>query len=183
MGHVFPVQRIHILGAAGSGKTTVARLLANLYHLPWYELDVIGYEGGFGRRRTLEERQTELARIIAGATWVTEGIFLWWTQEIFKAADRIVWLDLPWHVALPRIVTRHIKADLAGNNRHAGFAKLAKFIWFCQSYYTDRAVTVPETPNQDWGVNRVSVADFLQPYAAKVIHCRNDNDLHRLLVL
>jgi shikimate kinase len=168
-----PPQRIHVIGAAGSGKTTVARLLANLHHVPWYELDVIGYEGGAGRKRRLDERLADLRRIVAQPAWVTEGSFLWWTRDLFEAADRILWLDPPWHVAMPRIVTRHVRASLAGNNRHPGLRKLLRFLWFCRTYYLARQPTVPTDPNQDGPVTRVTVEQFLQPYQEKVLSCHH----------
>jgi adenylate kinase family enzyme len=37
------VPRIHILGAADSGKTTLAAQVAERLAAPWYELDTIGY--------------------------------------------------------------------------------------------------------------------------------------------
>ncbi|MCB0099677.1 MAG: hypothetical protein KDE46_28285 [Caldilineaceae bacterium] len=41
------MQRIHILGAAGSGKTTLARRAAEQIGCPWHELDAVAYEGGY----------------------------------------------------------------------------------------------------------------------------------------
>ena len=43
--------RIHIIGGAGSGKTTLARRLGTLLDAPYYDLDEIGYEGGFTAKR------------------------------------------------------------------------------------------------------------------------------------
>jgi adenylate kinase family enzyme len=170
------------VGAAGSGKTTVARLLANRLHAPWFELDAVGYENGSGQKRSLELRLADVQRIVAQPAWVTEGIFLWWTRAIYDQADLILWLDLPWTVAMPRIVTRHIRADLAGNNRHAGFLKLLRFLMYCQTHYADKEVTVPETEDQDWGINRPTVAAWLAPYADKVLHCRTAEDVANVIL-
>lgn len=170
-------QRIHVIGAAGSGKTTVARLLANRFHLPWYELDVIGYAGGFGRKRSLDERLADLHQIVEQPAWVTEGIFLWWTRDLFEAADVILWLDLPWFVSMPRIITRHVRASLAGNNRHPGVRKLLGFLWVCRSYYLDPSLTTPGSLDQDWGINRVTIESFVAPYARKVIRCRQQQEI------
>ena len=35
-------------------------------------------------------------------------------RELLEAADIIVFLDLPWRVAYWRIITRHLRASLAG---------------------------------------------------------------------
>ena len=41
--------RIHILGAAGSGKTILAQNLSQTLSVPWYELDTVAYENDHGR--------------------------------------------------------------------------------------------------------------------------------------
>jgi hypothetical protein len=40
--------RTHVIGGPGSGKTTLAEQLSVYLHIPWYELDTIGWQGGFG---------------------------------------------------------------------------------------------------------------------------------------
>lgn len=175
------MQRIHIVGAAGSGKTTLARQLSTRLAAPWYELDVVGYENGAGRKRTLAERQVDLRRITCQRRWVTEGIFLWWTQEIFERADTIVWLDLPWWITQTRIVTRHVQADLAGDNRHPGLYKLLKFVLHCQRFYIERTPRPPESPNADGPIARVTIEAYLQNYMDKVVHCRRPADVAALL--
>jgi adenylate kinase family enzyme len=177
-----PARRICIVGAAGSGKTTVARLLANRLSAPWYELDAVGYEGGSGAKRSLGMRLADVQQIAAQPAWVTEGVFIWWTRELFERADLVVWLDLPWTLTMPRVVTRHIRADLAGNNRHAGYMKLLRFLWYCRTYYTENEVTVPEAEDQDWGINQITVAAWLAPYTGKLLHCRTAQDVAQAIL-
>jgi adenylate kinase family enzyme len=172
-------RRIHILGAAGSGKTTLAHWAAAKLAVPWYELDTVAYEGGYARKRTLAERLASLQTITAQPAWVTEGFYLWWIDDLLNQADAIVWLDLPWYIAMPRIITRHLKLSWAGANRHPGLIKLAKFTWWCRRYYTDRVRHTPETPDQDWGINRVGVVHYLQPFMYKVVHCQRSADVDR----
>ncbi|MCB0142414.1 MAG: hypothetical protein KDE50_21115, partial [Caldilineaceae bacterium] len=97
------MQRIHIMGAAGSGKTTLARRAAEQIGCPWHELDAVAYEGGYARKRTLDERRASLQEITAQPAWVTEGWFLWWIDDLLEAADAIVWLDLPPRISLARV--------------------------------------------------------------------------------
>lgn len=174
-------QRIHILGAAASGKTTLAQQIAARRACPCYELDTVAYEGGNSRKRTLAERLASLQVITAQPAWVTEGFYIWWIDDLLSQADVIVWLDLPWYIAMPRIITRHVKLSWAGTNRHRGLFKLAKFTWGCRHYYTDSVLHIPETPDQDWGINRVGVMSYLQPFMAKVLHCQQPADVRRFL--
>jgi hypothetical protein len=165
--------KIHILGAAGSGKTTLAELFSNRLDVPWFELDTIAYEGGYGRKRNLAQRLAALQELLAQPQWITEGVYLHWLDDLLDAADLIIWLDLPWYVAMPRIVTRHVKLSLAGRNRHPGVGKLLRFVWYCRTFYTDIAVHQPAALDDDTGFNRATTAHYLLPWEEKTICCES----------
>lgn len=102
--------RIHIIGASGSGKTTLGHELSSRLHIPHYELD------------EAEDIQTE-ADVIALAEqpdWITEGIYLIWTEPLLYHADCIVLLEVSWSVAAWRILRRHIWNSLRGQQRYPG---------------------------------------------------------------
>ncbi len=99
--------RVHIVGGPGSGKTTIALNLGRRLDVPTFDLDEVGYEGGTGDQRPLSARLSDVSAIAAQAGWVTEGVFLGWTDELLRAADLVLWLDVPWRAAAWRIVARH----------------------------------------------------------------------------
>ncbi|MGH2541805.1 MAG: hypothetical protein ACRDIB_03350, partial [Ardenticatenaceae bacterium] len=153
IGRTFPC-RVHIVGGPGSGKTTLAQRLAQRVGAPLYDLDKIGYESGAGAKRSLEVRLFDVQAILEQPSWVTEGIFLWWTDPLLRAADLIVWLDLPWYIAVWRIVLRHFKLSWAGINPHPGLMNLVRFVvWQVQHYYRRKA-TSPTGPDDDSAVTR-----------------------------
>ena len=175
-----PGRRIHIVGGPGSGKTTLARRLAIRDALPVHDLDAVAYERGAGPKRPLDLRLADARRIAAGPAWVTEGIYLWWTDELLRAADAIVWLDLPWRIAARRIVVRHARASLAGTNRHRGIRKLVTFLRSTRSYHHGPAVA-PAAPDDDGAITRSATARILSPYADKLVHCRTPAEVTTVL--
>lgn len=178
---VATARRIHIIGGGGSGKTTLARRLGTLLDAPVCDLDRIGYEGGAGAQRPLDVKLADIHHIAAQPAWITEGIFLWWTDELLGAADLIIWLDLPFHVAAWRIVVRHVQADLAGANRHGGWRHLRWFLQNTWTYHRAAVPTLPSAPDDDGAVTRLATAEALQPYAAKLIRLRHASEVSALL--
>ncbi len=100
-----PAQRIVILGAPGSGKTTLARRLHARLGVPVYHLDD-EYWGPQWSRPTDEawrRRQTELT---AAPTWLIEGNYFPTIELRTVRADFVVVLDVPALVSIWRIVGR-----------------------------------------------------------------------------
>ncbi|GAC1435737.1 MAG: hypothetical protein PVS3B3_34770 [Ktedonobacteraceae bacterium] len=171
------MQRIHIIGGTGSGKTTLARKLGTHLDIPFYDLDEVGYEGGFGTKRPLDVRLADLKRIAVQPAWVTEGGFILWIDQLLQTADTIVWLDLPWRIRRWRVIARHIKADLARNNRHDGYLNLYRFYTMSRNYEHDPTIYTLQLPHGDDYMNRATVAHTLAQYKSKVVHCRTVADV------
>lgn len=172
-------KRVHIIGSGGSGKTTLSRKLAVILDTPRYELDHIGYENG--AKRSLEARYEDVRRIASQPTWVSEGGFVWWVNDLLQGADVIVWLDLHWTICYRRIVIRHIRADIAGNNPYPGFLKMLNFAKGVRPYYLNPVPAVPSAADDDATWNRAAVAQVLDLYSDKVIHCRRPADVAAFL--
>jgi hypothetical protein len=173
------VSRIHIVGGPGSGKTTLATRLGQLLAAPVHDLDTIAYEGGVGRKRDLALRRADVQRIATAPCWVTEGIYLWWCGPLAERAHQIVWLDIPWRVAVYRILRRHILLTLAGTNRHPGMQKLARFAWHTRHYYLADPQMEPviTDDNDDGAITCAATQAWLKRYGVKVMRCRTKRDL------
>ena len=172
-----PPKRIHIIGGSGSGKTTLAGLVASHINAPCYHLDEIGYENGAGAQRPLAVRLTEVKQIANQDSWVTEGIFLGWTEELLQKAEIIVWLDLPWRIVRWRIVTRHLKAELKRNNRHPGWRNLYHFLQICSNYYKNVAPFGETKVVGDLPENRATTVYYLSEYYGKLVHCTSPSQV------
>jgi adenylate kinase family enzyme len=160
--------RIHIMGPAGSGKTTLAQQLASSLNIPFYEMDYIAWEEGYpGTERSLETRLCDIEHIAAQPAWVAEGIFLTWTDELLRVADYIVWLDIPWPVAIKRIIIRRLRRSLARANPPSSLLKQLQFLKYIVIYYFGK--------NQK--DTRRFIVQHLKIYDEKVRHLRYPSDV------
>jgi adenylate kinase family enzyme len=83
------MQRILVTGNAGSGKTTLASLLALKLQLPCTGLDSIVWKSGW--TKTPKTERCEMESIIANqSAWVVDGV----SDIMLKAADTVVFLDV-----------------------------------------------------------------------------------------
>lgn len=162
-------KRVFILGGPGSGKTTLARTLAEMNGLPLFELDSIGYEDGAGAERALEDRLLDVSRIAKKECWVAEGTYIDWTEALALAADHIIVLDLPWHAARYRIVRRHVRAGLQRSNKHPGLRNLWRFVRASREYYR----------GPDAG--RLRTSAWLSRYDPKVVICRSPSEVKKVV--
>lgn len=94
--------------ASGNGKTTVGRALAERIDAPFVELDALVHGPGWAEISDKELRRI-LEPIVAGDRWVIDGGYRNKIGDLVLArADTVVWLDLPVHVWLPRLVRRTV---------------------------------------------------------------------------
>lgn len=82
-------KKIYIIGATGSGKTTLARRLSKELGYPHFETDVIKWNHKTKTKRPKEERLARLNKILSeNDTWVIDGAH-WqeWTDIIWRDCD------------------------------------------------------------------------------------------------
>lgn len=109
-------------GTPGSGKTTVARLLAAQLGLPHFELDALHHGPGWTKRPTFE---ADVVEFCATDRWVTEDQYHRFLDELlWSRADTVVWLDLSRRIVIRRLVRRTIaraalRKELWNGNRES----------------------------------------------------------------
>lgn len=96
------MKRILITGNAGSGKTRLARQLAQYLSYPVYSLDSIVWQSGWipTPREKKEKMITELTR---KECWVIDGV----SYSVQEKADTVIFLDIPRRISFWRVCKRN----------------------------------------------------------------------------
>lgn len=176
-------KRIHIIGGPGSGKTTLARNIGSRLGIETFELDQIAFTGQDFTERPFSDRVADIARVANRPAWVTEGLFVLWTDELLEKANIIVWLDnVTWERGILRIAHRFVQSALQEAKKRQGLQRFTRFqdyarhvkqfieVFFSsRAYYTGRA----SRPNGRIE-SRLSTETYLTTYNDKVIHCDSD---------
>ncbi len=160
------VTKIHIIGIAGSGKTTLAERVSDHCGIPAFDLDPIVYDAE-GERPAIEiARRIDEIRALDG--WVTEGAYRdEWLRPLLDDADAIAWLDPPFAAAMWRIVKRHVVAELRRNNRHPGWRKLRRFLDYNRRTFRQQSRETRE---------------LIAAYGDKCVRVRRSSDANSFLV-
>ena len=93
--HTMNLTRTLIIGNSGSGKSWLAKRLADHLQVPWIDLDLIHWvsdEHSIARPRA---EALGMARVAASKEhWVIEGVYDWIVSELVEQATALIWLCL-----------------------------------------------------------------------------------------
>ena len=107
------INKIFIVGITGSGKSTFSEKLSHISKIPRYDLDWIYFvKGSFTKKVSIAKRRKKLIEILNKRKWIIDGVYTTWTQDIFKKANLIIWLNPPFRILSLRIITRYIKKKI-----------------------------------------------------------------------
>ena len=101
--------RVHILGAAGSGTTTLGAALAARLRCPQHDTDAFFWlptDPPFTDQRPAAERVALLAPLLAESAWVLSGSLCGWGDVFIPLFDRVVFLALPRDARMARLRRR-----------------------------------------------------------------------------
>ncbi len=99
-----------VYGPPGSGKSTLAQRIGERIGLPVVELDAVFWMSGW-ISKPLEQFRADVASALNShpAGWVCAGNYSNARDIVLPQADTVVWLRLPFRVALWRLWRRTIK--------------------------------------------------------------------------
>lgn len=102
--------RIHILGASGSGTSTLGRALASAHHFPFFDSDDFYWEPTdppYRTPRPHDERRVVLLETVQDLpSWVVSGSMMGWGDAAIPMLDLVVYLSIPPGIRLERLHAR-----------------------------------------------------------------------------
>ena len=135
--------KIAVVGTTCSGKTTVARRLAEQHGVPHVELDALHWGPGWSEP-SAEDFRAKVEDALAADGWVADGSYHGKIGElVLERADLVVWLDPPLWTILGRLSTRTLRRirsgeELWGGNREtwrgAFLSRNSLFLWALKTH-------------------------------------------------
>ena len=101
------MQRVVVFGTTGSGKSWLAERLAKRHGLRLIELDQL-YWGRDWQPAPLELFRHRVEREIRDGDWIVVGNYGQVRDLVWRAADTLIWLDLPLPLVMWRLLRRTI---------------------------------------------------------------------------
>jgi adenylate kinase family enzyme len=101
------MKKVLVIGPGGAGKSTVARRLGELLKIDVKHLDRFYWRAGW-HEPPKEEWFNIVERLTSAESWILDGNYSGTLETRLKHCDTIVFLDLPRHVCLWRIVKRRL---------------------------------------------------------------------------
>jgi adenylate kinase family enzyme len=138
------VQRVLVIGTSGSGKSYVARAIAERLGLTYIENDAIIWRPNW-QPTPRADRVIEYDRATAGDRWVIDGNLAGTDDEdrlVMARCDTIVWLDLPRREVWVAITRRTLRRAWTREPLFHGnverwaqvFSKDSMILWSIQTF-------------------------------------------------
>ena len=166
-----------VIGTSGTGKTTLARRLAEQLRLPHIELDAINWQRGWRdlTRHDPDEFVRRVADAIAAPYWVADGNYGPVRDIVWRRATDLIWLDYNRSIVMRRVILRTLwrillRTELWAGNRERWSHLLAadhpiRWAW---STHARRRIETAER-----------LAGDMYPHL-RVVHVRRPLDAHRI---
>lgn len=100
------MRKIAIIGSSGAGKTMLARELGEILQIEVIHLDRFFWRKNWTKKEADRTRKKQ-KRSIQKYAWIMDGSYHDTLELRLKAADTVIFLDMPRLLCVWRVITRH----------------------------------------------------------------------------
>lgn len=151
----FPYQRVVVIGTTSSGKSTLAKALADRLGLTFIELDALHWQPNWTPAAPAEFRncvQSALSNGSKPGRWVVAGNYHVVRELIWPKAEAVIWLDYSFPIVFWRLLIRTVRRavlreELWNGNRERFWPHLklwsedSLFHWLFKTYWRRKRET------------------------------------------
>lgn len=101
------MKKVLVIGSGGAGKSTFARRLGTVLDIEVIHLDMLYWRPGWVKMDEPDWLRT-VQGLVARDEWIIDGNFGGTREMRFKAADTIIFLDIPRRVCMYRVLKRSV---------------------------------------------------------------------------
>ena len=109
------MRRVVVFGTTGSGKSWLAKRLAERHGLRLIELDALNWGPGW-QPAPVELLRHRVEREIRDGDWIVVGNYDSVRDLTWRAADTLIWLDLPLPLVIWRLFWRTLRRSVTKEN-------------------------------------------------------------------
>ena len=143
--NTFPYKRIVVIGTTSSGKSRLAKALADQFTLDFIELDALHWEPNWKEAEAPVFRE-RVINATKTTSWVVAGNYSAVRDIVWSRAELIIWLDYPFPIVFWRLLTRTLRRTLTqeelwNGNRETFWVHLklwsqdSLFHWLFKTYW------------------------------------------------
>ena len=129
------MKRVVVIGSPGSGKSTFSKKLGGKSGLPIIHLDYYHLQSEHNYRSDTDSWNSRVAELIKPDKWIVDGNYGASFPMRFKAADTIVFFDIPRRICLYRILKRYFyyqnrkREEMPDNWEEKLDLEFLKYVW------------------------------------------------------
>ncbi len=145
------MDRIAVIGTSCSGKTTLARTIANTLNITHVELDALFWQPNW-QSLPGDEFRSVTQKAVSAKRWVVDGNYSLVRIIIWTRADTVIWLNYPFHIVFFRALRRTLKRIISKEELFSGcretfrqsFLSPDSILWWVSKTYRRRRREYPQ---------------------------------------
>ena len=170
------MRRVVVIGTTGSGKSRLADRLGERTGLRVIELDALNWGPGW-QPAPLELLRHRVERETRDGDWIVVGNYDSVRDLTWRAADTLVWLDLPFPLVIWRLFWRTLRRSVTKENLWGSGNTESLF----RSFFTRQSILLYAMKTHRRNRHRFAIDCEFLGKEKKVVRLRSARDVERFM--